>query len=145
MEENKKLFVADASVIIKWAINEPDDLDQALMFKSDFVNEEIDIMVPTCCFPEVCNILCRQRPNMALPFFSYLVSSHIEERHVTFELVNIAHNFMKSYKTISFYDAFYHALAIRENGIFITADRKYYNKTRRRGHIMLLKNYGKKR
>jgi len=48
---------------------------------------------------------------------------------------------MKKYTKISFYDAAYHALALNTGGTFITADKKYYEKTKSEGNIMLLKNY----
>lgn len=38
----------------------------------------------------------------------------------------------------SFYDAIYHAIAINNSSIFITADTKYYNKTKHIGNIVLL-------
>lgn len=39
---------------------------------------------------------------------------------------------------ISFYDSSYHSLAKEMNGIFLTADRKYFEKMKRDGHIALL-------
>jgi len=40
--------------------------------------------------------------------------------------------------SISFYDAIYHAIALEEEAIFITADEKYYFKTNHFGNINLL-------
>lgn len=145
MDENKTVYVADASVVLKWAINEREDLEQALVLKRDFVERKINIYVPSYCFAEVCNLLCRTRPNIAIPFFSFLIESKILECHLNINLVNIAYRLIRRYRDISFYDAAYHALAIQENGIFLTADIKYYNNTKREGSIMLLKDYGRKR
>lgn len=145
MAENKPKFVADASVLLKWATYETEDLEQSLMFENDVKKGKIDILVPIHCFPEICNMLGRDRRNIAISFLSYLMNSDITERGLTLNIAAITFDLMKKYSKISFYDAFYHALAIYENGIFITADKKYYDKTHRRGHIMLLKNYGKKR
>lgn len=39
------------------------------------------------------------------------------------------------------FDTLYHALAIEINGIFITADEKYFNKACSFGHIQLLADY----
>jgi predicted nucleic acid-binding protein len=43
----------------------------------------------------------------------------------------------------SFYDASYHALAIKNNCCFLTADKKHFNKTEFLGHIVLLHNWEK--
>ena len=42
---------------------------------------------------------------------------------------------------ITFYDASYHALAIKQKGTFITSDKKYFNKVRDKSHIQLLEFY----
>lgn len=145
MADSRPLFIADASVIVKWAVNELEDLKQALAFKNDFINKVITVIVPTFCFPEVCNALYLKNPKNALRFLADLFLFNITEYHITFGLANISFQFMKQYRGISFYDALYHALAIEQKGTFITADEKYYRKTKKEGHIMLLKDYGKKR
>ena len=145
MAENKPKFVADASVLLKWAVYESEDFQQSLMFEDDVKKGKVDVFVPIHCFSEICNMLGRDRHSVAISFLSYLMHSDITECGLSLNMSIVAFDLMKKYTKISFYDAFYHALAIRENAIFITADKKYYDKTRRRGHIMLLKNYGKKR
>lgn len=41
----------------------------------------------------------------------------------------------------SMYDAIYHAMAIENGGVFITADRRHYEKTKQIGHIALLSDW----
>jgi predicted nucleic acid-binding protein len=41
----------------------------------------------------------------------------------------------------SFYDASYHALAIKNNCYFVTADKRHFNKTLQLGHIILLNDW----
>lgn len=41
-------------------------------------------------------------------------------------------------KQVSFYDSSYHALAMDMDGIFLTADEKYYNLMKNEGNILLL-------
>lgn len=43
-------------------------------------------------------------------------------------------------KQVSYYDSSYHALAKDLNGIFLTADEKYYNAMKNEGNIALLSN-----
>ena len=145
MADLNPVYIADASVIIKWAINEVQNLEEALALREDFLEKKMEIKVPVHCFAEVCNLLGRQYPNIAVSFFSYLITSGIEEKHLDLELAGIAFQLMEKYEGISFYDAFYHALAIREKGIFITADQKYFKITKKEGYVMLLKDYLQKR
>lgn len=145
MAEIEIAFVADASVLFKWLTKEKEYLEQALMFKEDFIRKKFNIIVPTYCFSELCNAIYLKHPNLAMQFYSYLLLSGIKEYHLNLNLVNIAFQLMGQYPCISFYDAFYHALAINKGVTFITADEKYYKKTRKAGHVMLLKDYGKKR
>jgi len=42
---------------------------------------------------------------------------------------------------VTFYDAAYHALAIRHRGTMIAADRTYVKKAARAGHVMLLSDW----
>ncbi len=43
----------------------------------------------------------------------------------------------------SIYDSIYHALAIKENATFITADKRHFNKSKSFGHIQLLEDWEK--
>ena len=47
---------------------------------------------------------------------------------------------MREHK-VTFYDAAYHALAIRHRGTMITADRAYVKKAARAGHLVLLSEW----
>ena len=145
MAENKNIFVVDASVIFKWAVDEGGDTAKAILLKEDAGNRKIHIIVPTFCFTEICNALGLKYPSIAMQFFSELLVAGLDERQVSFDVANIAFQLMQQYSGITFYDASYHALAIHENATFITADEKYYKKTKKESRIMLLKDYGKKR
>jgi len=145
MAENKNIFVVDASVIFKWAVDEGDDTAKAILLKEDAGNKKVHIIVPIFCFTEICNALGLKYPPIAMQFFSELLVAGLDERQISFDVANIAFQLMQQYKGITFYDAGYHALALLEGGTFITADEKYYNKTKKEGRIMLLKDYGKKR
>jgi predicted nucleic acid-binding protein len=142
MEDHKKIIVADASVLLKWIIKEEKWQEQAFLLKDQFGRSEVNIIVPSHCFAEICNILGRGMKDQAISFISYLTVSEIEEHNLTLNLASAAFGLMKKYSGISFYDAAYHALAIQEGGIFVTADEKYFRNTNREGRIILLKDYG---
>lgn len=140
-----KLYIADASVLIKWAVLEMENIREAFLFRDDFFNEKVVIIVPGHCFPEVANYLSRKEPKIGPSFVSFLINSSIEENCLTLSVVQRAFQLVLRHHGISFYDASYHALAIEKKGIFLTADAKYFQKTYKEGAIQLLKNYGKKR
>ena len=41
----------------------------------------------------------------------------------------------------SMYDSIYHAMAIEADGVFVTADKKHFAKTKQHGNICLLENW----
>lgn len=141
MADHKSIFVPDASVLLKWIVDESDSREQAAFLLKDFRKNSIEMIVPGHCFPEVANMLGRERQDICCSFLSYLMTTEITECPLTVELAFLAFDLMKKYKGISFYDASYHALAIKEGGIFITADEKYYRMTQKEKHILLLKDY----
>lgn len=145
MADHKALIVPDASVLLKWAVKEKECLAEALRLREDFRLEKVDMKVPAHCFAEICNMLGREQQKAAVSFVSYLIVAGIEECCLNLDVASTAFKLMDKYCGITFYDAVYHALAINENGIFLTADEKYFRKAGKEGHIMLLKHYGKKR
>lgn len=137
MDENK-LLVLDASVLIKWLVAEMEHLEEALFLRSKWKNEEIEIIVPGHCFTEIMNAVSRKYPNLANSSLSYLLNCEIQTHLMTLEAGSIANMLVKKYKIISFYDAIYHALAITQNGTFLTADKKYYDTAKKIGHIAFI-------
>jgi predicted nucleic acid-binding protein len=43
--------------------------------------------------------------------------------------------------SVTFYDAIYHAIALTQKGLLVTADEAYYRKVKRIAHISLLKDF----
>src|SRR3989338_6609419 len=122
MGDHRAIFVPDASVLVKWALNEPEEKMQALQLRRDFFANTVDLIVPPHCFSELANVLSIKAPQVALIQLSSFITMNIIESHFSLELASIALQLTKKYKGISFYDASYHALAIKEGGTFITAD-----------------------
>lgn len=141
MVENKQLYIVDASVLIKWFIQEIEDKNQALKFKRDYINEEIEIGMPTSCLYETFNTIARKAPGSATLILSQILIMGIEEYELTLENSSTTIEILEKSPKISFYDAIYHSIAIRNKGIFLTADEKYYNQAKSLKHIQLLKDY----
>ena len=88
---------------------------------------------------EIGNILGMKQPNLASPLLRILIGYGFQEAspetiyEKTFEL-------MRTFK-VTFYDAAYHAVAIKRSGTMITADDAYYRKTARAGHVAVLREW----
>mgnify|MGYP001617997569 CR=1 FL=1 len=141
MVGNKGKVVIDSSVALKWALDEKEDLKEALYIRELIKKRLIQGFVPSIFYYETLNTLFRKKPEKALRFLSLIRMSEILECRLTVEQVLKAGELMQKYPQISFYDACYHALAMWEDAIFITSDNKYYETTKKEGHITLLKNF----
>lgn len=142
MAENKKqTFIIDASILIKWLLNERKDLFNALKIIQDFMSQKIDLIIPTHCYYEILNTFGIKVPSKAITLYSQVLMLQIPEQRLTLENVFRALEIMHKIPKVSFYDAIYHAVAMENGGIMITADEKYYRKAKSFKHITLLKNY----
>jgi len=141
MGENRKSIIVDASVVLKWVLPAEDSTEEAHKLADDFFNKRISIFVPAHFHSEIANIAFRKVPLLAFSFIHQIINSELRPCQLGLELLNSAFRLMKKYPKISFYDAFYHALAIERRGIFVTADQKYYQAVKKEGSILLLKDY----
>ena len=143
MDENKRKYVLDASVVLKWVLIEDADLEQAMILRDEFLNNQSQILVPAHFLSEIANTLGRKNPKGALNFLSKLTMGGVLEHRLSLDLADIALKLVQKHAKISFYDAFYHAIALKHGVKFITADERYYKITKGEGSIELLKNYAR--
>ncbi len=141
MAENNPLYIIDASVLLKLFIEETQNLKEAIAVQTDFLKNKIQLGMPSFCLYEILNTLCRQFPDKAMISLSQILMLNISEYRLNLENSYRALTIMQKFPKVSFYDASYHAIAIENGGMFITADENYYKKTRSLKHIKLLKNY----
>ena len=134
-----KVFVPDASVILKWVIGENEEgHDKAFAFLRGWLGNEYEFILPSLWIYEVGNVLGLKRPRDAEKMTALLLDYEFKECKITKELSNLTFDFMREYRGITFYDAIYHAVAIHEKGTMITADKVYYNRVRAKGDIILI-------
>jgi predicted nucleic acid-binding protein len=132
------LIVPDASVILKWVL--PDDepeQEKALLLLNRWIEDKFRILLPPLWLFEVGNVLGLKRPETAHLILQNLLDYEFEECEMSVTLCNRTLQIMKECKT-SFYDTVYHALAIQEEGLFVTADEVYFRKAKEKKHIQLL-------
>lgn len=120
--------ILDASVIIKWFVQE-EDSDKALIFLNSFKNNKIEIIAPTLLFYELGNILISKK--ISVDMVGEIMTTL---QNLSFEIQDIGlQSFRKIYQnsieySITFYDAVYITLMQKEDCNFITADQKLFGK-----------------
>lgn len=121
-------FILDASVIIKWFIDEPDS-NQALAYLNTFQNGRITIIAPSLLFYELGNILVSKKVavDMVGEVMTMLLNLGLESEDIGLRWFRRIYQNAAEY-SITFYDAAYITLLQKENCQFITADKKLFEK-----------------
>lgn len=136
------ILVPDASIILKWLLPGPveEDTDKALQIRDTFLKDECLLHVPTLWCYEVGNTLARKFPEYVGPLMETVFGLNLEEYHVRNETLKVALDLAKRFN-VTLYDAAYHAVAIVNKGVLVTADRKYLSKTKSTGNVVLLQHW----
>lgn len=137
---SSKSLVIDASVIIKSVLPEKseDHTQTANNILQAYSDGKLKIILPVFWSFEVGNILIRKLSarNLASKF-SILLSGGFEEYKFNEEENLTIAQFSQKYSA-SFYDASYHLLAKFTDSLFVTADKRYYQKFKTDKNIILL-------
>ena len=137
-------IVIDASVIIKWFIEEQDS-EIANQVKEDYQKQIIDLSIPDLLPYEVLNVL-RYKPSMGENDLCKVVKD-LEDFQLdkfTFEEDVPKKTVKLSLKYgITVYDAAYVSLADKHKYWFLTADKKLTTKIQEQERVLLLKTYHK--
>ena len=136
-------WVIDASVAIKWFLaGEADemDTDKALLLLDFAVGGRVSFLQPPHWIGEVAGVLARRNPATAadniedmllFEFCTIAGHAHIYRRAITLSQ-ELNHHLL---------DTLYHAVALEEEAMLITADRHYYAKAAPFGGIAMLKDW----
>lgn len=136
-----KIIVPDASVILKWVLRDDEThRENALAILSGWLDGKYEILVPPLWRYEVGNILTRREPVFAGAIMEKLLQYEFPEIKISGTLLSVMIDLTRSNK-VTFYDAAYHAIAIREKGKFVTFDKEYYNKAKDKGYVQLLDRF----
>jgi predicted nucleic acid-binding protein len=134
------IVVPDASVILKWVLGmekEPGHV-QALRLQEALLGDQVEIQVPTLWRYEVGNVLGLKQPRMAPELMDALLAHEFEEVPLNTEYALDVLGHMRDVSGVTFYDAAYHVLALRSEGLYLTADRAYVKRAKSKGHVALL-------
>ena len=134
-----KIFVLDASVILKWVLGEDEEgQDRAIELLNGWLGQEHEFILPSLWVYEVGNVLGLKRSKDAEKILGLLLEYEFKEYRNTNKLVDLTFKLMKEFIGVTFYDAIYHALALLEKGILVTADKEYFKKAKNMGGIILI-------
>lgn len=137
-----KKWVVDASVAVKWFLRDmPDepDGDMALRLLELAVAGEAHFLQPPHWASEVAAVLARRIPataadniaDMLLFDFCTVVADPPVYRRAIGLAQDLGHHL---------FDTLYHAVALEEGGVMITADARYHAKAAPLGSIVLLRD-----
>lgn len=138
------MIVLDTSVILKWYLEE-EDSDKALYYRTEYLNNHIDITVPDLILYEVSIALKYNRDYIINDIKLVIESLFLSKINIvspTVELISLAIEYA-NYFDVSIYDSTYLALSSLLDFQFITADEKFYKKIivkNKNIKIKLLKN-----
>lgn len=136
------LYVPDASVILKWAFQSPDeqDGDKAIDLLERWLAGSCSFILPSLWIYECGNVLGIKAPDMGTEIMDIFLGYRFDECPVTTTIAAATMKVMHDYK-VTFYDAVYHVVAINSNATLVTADAAYYRKAKGLGHIVMLEDY----
>lgn len=134
--------VVDASVIVKWILpdNEKENnIDQALRILQLIKKSKIQVKQPPHWLAETAAVIQRLSPETAIEDIKDLYDTN-------FEILDTQQVYMRACELSTtlnhhMFDTLYHAVALSmEDGVLVTADKKYYLKAGSLGAITLLEN-----
>jgi predicted nucleic acid-binding protein len=136
------IVVADASVSIKWFfpdLEAKEDADKALDLLKKIRVGEVELIQPPHWLPEVVAVISRIRPSIAEQAIDYLTAMEIRIEHDP-DALKIAAQLSRQLNHHLF-DTYYHALAIFNDAVFVTADSVYYRKVGSMGNVKLIRDW----
>lgn len=137
-----QVVIPDASVLLKWVLPGQDEESniQALNLRNAAIRGDLTLKVPSLWIYEIGNTLSRRFPRHCQEMIATLLDFGLQEPAWSDKWLDQAIYMTERYK-VTFYDAAYHALALVEDGVFVTADKQYAVKTKRAGSVIALADW----
>ncbi|RKX90574.1 MAG: hypothetical protein DRZ90_16230 [Spirochaetes bacterium] len=145
-----KLYVIDANVFLEYIFSRP-LLDKARQIIEDAIFKEIEILLPSLVLDEITEVLCGNLDNLNevdshLRYIEKLVKEEVIQivvpnskvRLKAIEMARVGHK-KSGYPELT--DCLYHSLAILNDAVFITNDKRHISKVKSYGHIQELSCY----
>ncbi len=144
--ENKK-YVLDANVFLEYIFNRKFK-DIAIGLISQAIKGKHELIIPSLALDEITEVLCGNlnhidKISSHLHFLEKLIYEGflkvvIPTSRVRLQAIKMARQGNKKSGYPEFTDCLYHALALLNDAVFITNDRKHFAKVKNSGNIVLL-------
>lgn len=141
-----RAIVADANVFTK-LLHPEHDSDEAKMLFETCVRANINVLVPQLFLYEILEVTSKYKGsiNKTLEFYKLHKNSILTTVEPTKTMWLTAEKITQDGHPNSgfpsMYDAIYQAVAIEMAAIFITADKRHYEKSKQHGNIALLRDW----
>jgi predicted nucleic acid-binding protein len=137
------IIVPDASVLLKWVMGMENESDhhQAMRLRDALLAGELEIRVPTLWRYEIGNVLGFKQPRLAAEMIGALLAHEFEEVPLRTEYALEVLEHMRGVAGVTFYDSAYHVLALRTEGLYLTADKAYVKRAKSKGRVVLLADW----
>jgi len=135
-------LVVDASVAVKWFVrdtNEEKDVTSAVDILIDIGKNNIELIQPPHWMAEVTAVLARLQPDMTDDAIDLLDAMEIPTSAESNVYKLASH--LATELNHHLFDTLYHALALHENAMLITADHRYFRKSINHGSICMLADF----
>ncbi len=140
--------VIDACIAAKTFAQEADS-PEALELLRACVKNNIPMIAPDLMKYEIAQIALKKSFAMDKVIHLFedaiftLVEMHNPDRFTWLQAESICQKGHEKSGYPTMYDSIYHAMAIIKDGVFITADRRHYEKAKSFGHIAMLNDWEK--
>lgn len=142
--DSKLRVILDSNVLLAFLLDEPEQALAAKLFQ-EHDQQKLEFLVPSIWDYEIWNRLSRVEKSLfSTGYGLFLRFTNLPTKiDLDQKLIDQALVISSKIPRLAFYDTLYHALAMVKNGMFITLDRKYYEKTKKLGHIVMLQDFFK--
>lgn len=135
-------LVVDASVAVKWFVrdsNDEEDVTPAVNILIGVGKNSVELIQPPHWMAEVTAVLSRLQPGLTDDAIDLLDAMEIPTAADS-NVYKLASHFAAGLNHHLF-DTLYHALAIQEKAMLITADFRYFRKSKQHGSICMLTDF----
>jgi len=140
-------YVLDANVFLEYIYNRPLK-NYSTKLLQEAILKRIEILVPSLFLDEITEVLCGNQNDIVkverhLRYIEELAKQNalhivVPNWEVRMKAIEIARVGSKKSGFPEFTDSLYHALAILNNAVFVTNDKKHIRKVEKVGHIIEL-------
>ena len=138
-----KTVVLDASVTVKWVLNDPDrepDTEFAMAIMHSVASRNVTALQPAHWLAEVAGVLARETPDTALERVRSVQALRLRVTDGPEILRRACQMAIETGQHV--FDTLYHAIALETpDTVLITADETYMRKAKQYGRIQLLRDH----